>query len=627
MRFPRSTFLQIVLMFSLPVLAQLPKPFMSDDDKSRIRGHLETQFQYVTDACKISPLKTARLDGNRIKDGVQISAVPVTLQKDIAQFDRPVVGYFDRSTAELFSLMFIETERKASKTSYPFFDPKRMLPTDYLQDPVTMLPKGSSALFYNHTCSSIVNAALSANLGIAFPIATLSSAIQDQYGNDKHTVVSLVEGHFSSPLNDYFGPGADFAHRNYGPLLVWEWYVTNPQQANQETFWLSTFDGLALYRSTVDKRRNNGQGTVDSRVSFPVVTATSALKASFDNATSLTVDKYFIFPYTADGGEWGHFERVPKASDIISMFAGIHTTQEPFNEVVKQTPPAPYIISQELEGVPPALCQPGPWKVRDLSANPNSLYDISVSNIKPDSTSGFAKCKFIISFGPKQDLFKISNPALVYAYVYSAIGLPELVIQAAQVNLDTSAAPDVHLIKYDRVGASRKGKDNAGNDVDTRTWKVTLQVNDKDDPVDSGASIDTSGGTNSGGAVRVTCPSYAPVFDLPTATYTGNNPRTVDITLLRSIASFDPEDVSGPLMDCDIVGTVGFTMAKPAGGIRVIYKTLPKLAIKYPALKAAQPAGGTPKPVDQPAVQPSPQPDKTPAPTPAQPNKPPDEQR
>jgi hypothetical protein len=577
-----------LLFFGASAIAQrLHSPYDTNDDKGKLRSYLETDFQKIAAACKVSPLVTARVDKDKLKAGDQISVVPVTLQKDIVNFDRPIAAYFDRSPATLFSLVFLDTERRVNG-SFPFFDPARILPADYAQDPVTMLPSGGSSVFYNYTCSSIINAAINLKTGITFPVATLSSAIQDQYGTDKQSVISLVEGHFKSPLNDFFGIGADAVHRNFGTLLLWEWYLANPSRTNGTAYWLSTFDGVSLYRSSVAKRSNSGSASFSATANYAVLSTEAALKASLGTSESFRVEEYRTYPYTdpAPSSEWGHFEQIAKIMDIVQMFAGMRTTEEQFNGIIVQGSKTPYLISQDLDGVPASLCKPGAWAARDT--NSTHLYDIFMSNVTPFGSTG---CRFTVSFSPRPAFFSTSAPPLEYANVFVppvGSGLPELVIPATPMNLNTTVSPDIHLMTYDRVASSTKSKNAAGNDVNVMSWKVKLQVNDKDDLVDAGAPIDTTGGVNPNSAVTVKCANYNPGFDLPSATYQATGPRVVELTLSRSIGSYDPEDVNGSLIDCNIGGTLGFTMASPAGGSRVVYKALPALPIKYPALKQAQ---------------------------------------
>ena len=617
--------LSLASVFSTHVPAQqLSAPYTGPGDTGKVRAYLETEFNVLTNGCGITSLTTAKVEGNRIKNGTQISAVPITLQRDISNFDRAVPAVFDRSPAAIFSLIFLDSERKtviANAPNYPFFDERRFLSQDYLQDPVTMLPNGASSVFYNHTCSSIVNAALNSKSGITFPIATLSAAIQDQYGSNTQTILSLVEGHFTSPLNAYFGGGADFAHQNYGQLLLWEWYQANADRATQPNFWLTAIDGLALYRSSLDKRSNNGSGTLSGKIDLPVFEADTALKATIANASDFVVNKYKFIPYTEGNAtaEWGHFEKIPQANDIVGYFKSIHTTPEPFTQVVEQNVHDPYLITQDLDGVPPSYCaSSGRWSVVDTSSAPGALYSVTMAAVSTTGLTSTGKisvasptgCKLSVNFSPKPSFFLSASATLSMSYIYApppGSPLDKLTISATPMNLNTSVSPDLHLIKLGSVAKPSADKDPAGRDVQVLTWTEQILVNDKEDPVDPTGNIDTTGGPNPKGMISISCENYTPNIGLPTATYVaGNGQRIVNLTISRTVESFDKEDLTGPTMKCDVNGTLGFPMASPLNSGRVVYKALPNIEIQYPVLKPANPAPTNPAPTNPAPTNPAP---------------------
>ena len=284
---------------STPVVAQWREPFVAKPPAGQdltTGGYLESAFDRFLKGCNIVPqVKWTKADDKGRPTNRLLSTVPIRLQQEILTLNTPVEAQWDRSLATVFAYVYRPNER----TGIPSFESERILNLDLVADPASMMPQGASSVRYVHTCGSMLNQAANANLGWKIPFLTIESGLQAEYEGRTQTMIGVVEGIFTSPVQAMIELGGK--RKLFSQFLFWDWYDRARPANNEENYYLKRFEGLAGAYLNRTKTSFEGSANLKGEVAVAVAGAKTQTTAGLEQTVTLTATGYSTAAYKQAG--------------------------------------------------------------------------------------------------------------------------------------------------------------------------------------------------------------------------------------------------------------------------------------------------------------------------------------
>lgn len=607
--------------------ATWPDPYPTDDTSGRrltAGGYLEKAFADMLTQCGVGSLtavvKKKKKWGGGTEDSLAArSAIPRQLHGVAAlPLDVPVGTQTERSMASLFAYVFTPAETAGP----PRFVQDRFLPLDVTVDPAAMLPAGSSTLVYNHSCTGVVNAALTANAGFRLPQASLEAAIKSEYDATKANVLAVVAGRFASPL-DLMLRSSDPGDGLFARLGLWNWYRTHQgdatdaagQDAARRPRYMTSFQGLALFGLQRLRRSSDASAQVGAGGSTPFAALDARLRTALTSQDSLVVRTYATAAYYRAQGVGQQptpvvaYDTLPQPAALVA-YAAEHPAQ------LDPVYPRRVLTGQEhrhaqtVAGVPPYLCRKNLWTAQRRGTTPTLT--LAEADTLPTFAAGRDdgahrhSCRFTVAFTPAPATFglqtervsttevrrRATTATLEYDLVAAGtVAGVSLKVPAQTVELGTSRSPDLNPV-HRSVAYVRDTVVSGGRTSSTLSWPVSLAVYDEDGArVDWDRLVDVIRPTIECATTRRSVPvSAAPTLDGPTRQ-------------LRLVASYpagdaDQFDYATTAESCQLSATLAFTMraeaatqTRPTTPARVIEQVLPPITVTFPVVKGAAAPG------------------------------------
>ena len=582
-------------------------------DKNTLGGSLETRFSQLLQNCNISvPLRKAVISGGKEQIKDPLSAIPNSLQTNLYvanTITTPIV----RSPGQVFAYVY----RQADKTRIPDYDLGRMVTgVNFVQDPVEMLPKGGTELIYTNSCSSILSAAASANVGWSIPVASAKAALNSDYGNTQKTYIAVTQGEFESPLQKLL-KDTNPSERLFGSFLLWQWYGLHGGEETQADFYLAHFNGVALYSLSTNQTKLDGSISLSGGITSPIASVAASLQGSLGLASSLTVTNNYTYVFApAAGQEWGGFLPFPIPDQLAATANSVSATNSATTSILIKG--VQHQHTQSLSGVPNEFCNKDLWTTDYNKPDGKlSVVDQSPGTDESDPRK-IPTCALKLGFDADDSVFANSSiVSLSYKLkLKQQIAGKEFAIPAGSLLLSPTSSPDLRLLSLTPRYKVTQTPAGSSSEFDYKfEWALDYQADDSSDAVKPDGKIQT--------ALRMSCqPNKTPNI---VASTTWDNVNKIAHVVIDSMAYAGLDDVdvgaTGKALTCSITGTLGFPMASPADGSRIARKVIgDSVTLLYPGPKApAQPAPAQPAPAQPAPAQPAPAQPAPAQPAPAQP--------
>jgi hypothetical protein len=378
---------------------------------------LEQRFENLLQNCQV-----LRLDRS------SRSAIPLILQQTLSgDLEQPVLLQKRESASNLFRFVFDNPTLKG----FPSQAEGDYLSPDLISLVNTPAPAaGSRSITHQHSCTSIVHAAMSA--GFKLPAAALSAALNNDFQD--HSEFVLVEGRFFSPLQHLLSYD-DPTVRRRTLWRLWQWYRDKGgARPNTHGCYVAGFSGVAIYEVRRAAKKAGGAVEASASQGIPVISADGSLSFKFEQQLSTAVTDYqtmiyAVPPRTRDSAETSlaHAAEVPsqpvqgqdvncesRQSDSVGQiqFASLPTPREIASELEAIRPRAtsnqleydptsgqPLAVEYAISGIPPALCNANEWIAGDRA---------TLTNLAPHSTTASTDtlCTLIANYTPSEDLIR-----------------------------------------------------------------------------------------------------------------------------------------------------------------------------------------------------------------------------
>jgi hypothetical protein len=545
------------------------------------------------------------------KKSYSITAIPSPLLIDAnVRIKTNVLPEITDAAGRVFAYVYPAQTVRTTPDAYVYLD------LDYLQDPASMLPSGTSSTLYNYSCSSNIAWQMKANAGAQFPVADVSTAMQADTSNTSSSKLAFIFGKFNSPLWDMYNNPKNLDWKTYADLLMWGWYTSHPSAVTDGTtrYLLTQFTGATAYKLSSLKENVDGTLSVSGGFTIPVASLQTGLQAAYNNTTSVTASLFSLVIDVDDSGkEVDGFTLLPSASQVISNVApltsNVSTTLDTAHSSSRLLQ-AGSVHVQVLNGVPADFCQPGRWT---LSSVPNGVLAFDTPPTAPIAAAPASLappgCSFRIKYTPSSAPAPTDSVALTYKLI-SSVGAAQLAINAAPVYLSANGKPTIDPTT-DHGIFTKTSIIVGGKTFDTYSYSLVFPVeNDSSAPVVSVATPLT---------VAIACGSGNTARSFPTVSAKvlyDSTANTITLTFSEtnddSIITLDSTDDQ-----CHLSGNVILTLQDGT----TLPKNLPDTLIYYPKVAAPMappvqtnpPANGTapgqpvgtPPPTGQPGITPA----------------------
>lgn len=576
-----------------------PAPYSTQSDvdgRPTVGGYLERAFGGILQQCGVQKLTAVVRKARRFKVDKEVeeerSAIPRPLQViPGVSMTTPVGAQWSQSAASLFAYIYTPDEI----AGIPRFDARRMLNTDLTLDPVLMLPQGRSTTVYNHSCSSIVNSALSVSGGFKLPPARLEAAVKAEYDASQADVLALVIGKFNSPFEMMLS-SSDVVDQTFARLSLWDWYGKNAMQAAGAKY-LSSFTGLALYAFQRTNRKADGSVSLGTGASSIVASLDAKLQSALSSQDEFRRKMFstaVLFEPRSVGSQpelHVDWQDVPSAQALATDLARVSARPIPtFSRRVFAG--QEHFHQQTLLGVPATLCSVSSWSTEKKGSAPTVI----VQSADPGS-EGTTKypCVFTVAYMPSEADWAPVVPgggarvvALEYDLVSSiTVSGTAVRIPAGRVELSPSQSPTL-VATIPTVPYKRDSIVAGGQKTYMLNWPLQFVVYDED-----GARVDP-GRLVTPQRIQIACAS-GPIRPVtPAATYAASR-LDLPISYQVPVAGEDL-DFDAPAQQCTLTGTLIFSLqaqvssqGRTALPVRTVEQPLPAFTISFPRAKQSSP--------------------------------------
>jgi hypothetical protein len=425
------------------------------------------------------------------KGGINVSTVPLAI--------------LSSPTFDPWSWVYKPTEYTAAN-AFSIIGPTQSLPATYngsdhlamdpLQDPVSMLPPGTSRVIYSANCTGILAASLNADAGVKFPFEQLTAIMKADYTNTNHGELGVISGVFSSPFFQLYsqqlgGPsGSAYAH-----FLLWDWYRTHysgTASVPTETFYmLKWFKGFSMYWVHKASRADDGSVKLSASAGLVGASASTAASAEYQSYGSTYLENFEIAMLVKQPAmdDTSHFESVDSVDKLVNWSThnafAVFSAPAGFSSLLQQNAPERATHEDIIVGVPDSLCNYTLW-----SANPDAT---TTANMKSLAVTGHRaipapagqlapSCALTVKYVPADAVFNLASGSVVnvkYSLV-TKIGDKTLETPQVAVNFNTSPYPAISPKVFAPTAFDPNPPLSGGGY--TLQWKLALSL--QEDPAD-----------------------------------------------------------------------------------------------------------------------------------------------
>lgn len=567
-RLGTCAFAIVTLVIATSAEARPPQPFevrTNPEGLPYLSYPLEQRFKSFIGAC---PGLSVPL---RLKNRREISAIHNGIITGLRlQTDNPVYHSGRRiNLAGIFGYVYSDSERTA-----PQWEPGQFLTIADNR----LLDFRFSALTYSATCGSVVNAALQADAGGTFPVATVQAALRAEVETSRRRSLELVHGRFLSPVVEMssssdVGDPNRIKSRFYSGIMFWDWYR---DRAPGNYYLLSQFDGTVIYDQTREAAQGSISASAQGRLTLPFATSSLETSARTEQESELEIREFEIFiARNEQRGPSFTFMQMPSAEAA----ANIVESNTPSRLALDETGPVvessqPKYFYAYVHALPPAYCNRSSWQVHDSRLATTVSSNIAIAENEPEAgaDSAGAYCRFRLRYSPGAITAAQDIELSPYLLSTASHQNQRLRLPLGTIQFSGTAGPQLTRLRTEDVQiALIPGHMPPRYSL---VWRMQFQLDDDGAFADINR-IDTS-------RIRMRCPdntmtgvvTFSPEF----IGQSGQVSRTVQLTG-RGEHHGQLDTTGMNLVECALVGEVVYVTAD---GNRRIRRPVPEEKIYYP---------------------------------------------
>lgn len=343
---------------------------------------------------------------------------------------------------------------------------------------VNLLPEprpGFDAFLLTKNCSGYLKAAL--DVGLKPPYASFGTALDTD--SQRNSTVVAMAGSFVSPLNEILS--ANDARTTELMARLWRFYQDHPEYGGRAYF-LTQFEGVTLKHLTDAAEVARSEQSLGVNVAIPLAGKINAAVtrgrtsentfAGTDWETIVYAD--FAGPYQRDR----LFAQLPTPTVIEAYFRTTPLVNAGSGGLAPLREGGAHQHSVSIDGLPAGLAGAG-WRIENLRGG--AYRGTPSLQVTPSGVSGLT---FSVGGNTSPDLFlpeqpgAIANVPLYYELVLPARGNTSALRIPVSRRLPTSSHPLMDMTGT-RFELQRKN-----NGQYAFRWYLTLNVNDKENPLD-----------------------------------------------------------------------------------------------------------------------------------------------
>ncbi len=372
------------------------------------------------------------------------------------------------------------TEELNTHLDHIRFDKARVLQMEGVADQfVINADENFDAFLLTKNCSGYLKASL--DTGIEPPYSAFEHALSTD--DRRESTVMAVSGAFASPLRPLLR--ANDQRTNELLLKLWRFYRENPRYIDQ-AYYLSGFEGVMVRHLSQTQQNDKLATQVGININIPLLaswrsdlqlgrTRTSAFSGT-DWETIVYADFDYNYPRER------LFAPLPAPVDINRHFAALRPAFQKQKDFPLMTEGAEHRHFLSLEGVPKEMCS-NFWVIEDVAPGVYAEMPRLQTQYYTESDGSFG-CRYTVSGRPAPVLFQgapDNRPGKVnLAYRIRSrepVGGQYIYLHIRE-ELQTSTHPTARLAD---------GRFDLSTRQDRRfafQWKVALEIEDSDNPVD-----------------------------------------------------------------------------------------------------------------------------------------------
>jgi len=527
-----------------------------------------------------------------MKSGMTITSIPATILKiptlDVWKWvDKP----HEYTVANAFSVI------SASKSLPDVIDPTSKLAMDPLQDPVSMLPLGTSRVIFSSNCTGILGAALDADAGVTFPLAKVSAVVKADYQNTRRGELGMIRGVFNSPFFQIYQQQQGREAAVYAHLLLWEWYrnhYAGKATLPTETFYaLNWFNGFSMYWINKEARSADGSINLAAKASYlSLASVSTTASAEYKSYGATDLENFEFVTLQGPPSATIDFQPLDPVDKLVgwakqSVFATFSAPTS-FSNLLQQGVPEKATHDQVIAGVPEALCDSALWFTLPVTTPKIGTTAVASRRFIPATQSQLASsCVLTVTFTPDDSLFNQPRGTVVPVKYTLATKIADqtLEVQTSQLSFHTSDFPMISLATYAPTAFDGPPQATGGGYI--LHWKLSaILQDDPSDKIDPTAIV-----------TKLTGPTFGDCIPLPGSTagipangisLGANGEITINISQYVK-TNTAPDPASAENTTCTIATTLRFKTLKGnfvgaalPQDMRIIY---PSLATKPSVIK------------------------------------------
>jgi hypothetical protein len=590
-----------VLLITAPVYGQnevYPEPQPGATETS-LGSFLEPRFQTQLGVCiSGNPTKmNLKLDRPLRSDKI-LSAIPPQLADPSVNLRGTVLLMPEQSVGRAFAYVYPSKKIPVTNVAPPVVD---YLVADYLENPRLLTERGFNLAYYDYNCSMSIAAALKLNAGWSFPMAQVSSALQNDLNSKNTYHLALVSGTMASPLWKMYNSSAGDDYKTYAQMLIWEWYANHPTAVNDarpSRYLLTQFDGISVYKVLTHSVTNDGKVNVSGSANIAVLDLSGQLETALKTSAEAKVETFGLAARKATAGDSLSFEDFPLASTIATQLTTSGKAHLDPSADLRLSPSTKH--TQVITGVSEGVCK-RKWSIEKVNnALAGTLGITETSWIRAKDAGSLPTCKFTVSYD--------TNPVAPGGLAPTQVNLDYYLVSELRDN--TNAVKATAKLKADTVSLSSSGlpaiqfSNAPGIPVITTTtaggvnfytfqWTFNFPVSEDTKQSEKIASVHPVPNE-----LKLTCGTKA-ISPLPGSFSYNTTTSVLSLSFSRSTnSSVEPLDMAKPEL-CTLSGRATFTLNS---GTQIQRDIQPTTAFYHQLLPAPSP---TPNPNPTPA--PSPQ--------------------
>jgi len=577
----KTVLLSVGVVTSNPALAADDVKAVPPITVSAARGNgpflgpwIEARFQEMIKSCLGSTLKMKRLKKDPLFD---VSAVPNGLRGPL-QLDNggpKILEQNGKAVAYLFGTVYTEAELQTLRPANGNFYLSSVF--DDAPDYVKM-PRMNGAA-YAQSCATSMSAAIAANAGFTFPIASIKGGFDADYDANSGYSLNLVQATFKSPtLVAYSGATTTDQSPFNAAMLFFDWYREHPERIETANKLLDSFQGVAIYNQMGFKRKTTFDTNAAYKVGLPLIGSSNGdVITNAQWLTGFNAQSYWVAIYRRDDGALDAVTvAMPSVDDVIAKAgatgsvvidrAASGSDFTLYNRTARS-------ITYRIERLPTRLCQ-ADWRVvaQNLPVNVATVSKGKVAVVA--GADGWPACNISVTFQPAKAMpLNVSRDlALTFELpVKPEADAKKISLAAEVVSMSALEKPHLGQISNDQR-PKFMGKSTAGGTRSSIRWTAQYQLTDQGATVaDKGIDIDY---------LVFACASEPE--NMPTRAIdlrAGGASRVVELTLNAEWnGDFEVSQPNLTYTPCTLSGDIVYTLTNT----KKVTKEFPTLRFLYP---------------------------------------------